>query len=144
MFNLLFVNASLPLQSFSGLNLVTNSEFCSAVHDGTNCYWRIGDKACVCTSVAEGSRICRWATVTGKAVGSLHTASLVLAECAVAAAVAWTPCLNPRSDLCSLLQVQSDTVQLQRANTTPKSLLPGCCASWRHTKVLHQCWQNTH
>lgn len=79
------------------------------------------------TSLTEGSRISRWATVTGKAVGSLHTASLVLAECAVAAAVTWTTSLDPWGDLCSLLQVQGDTVQPQRANAAVETLLPGCC-----------------
>lgn len=79
------------------------------------------------TSLTEGSRICRWSTVTGKAVGSLHTASLVLAECAVAAAVAWTTSLDPWGDLCSLLQVQGDTVHPQRANAAAETLLPGCC-----------------
>lgn len=64
----------------------------------------------VCTSLTEGSRISRWATVTRKAAGSLHTAALVLAECAVAAAVAGTTGLDPWGDLCSLLQVQGDAI----------------------------------
>lgn len=89
---------------------------------------QIGDKACV-TSVAEGSGVSRRAAVTGEAVGSLHTEPLVLAEGAVAAAVAWTPRLHPGGDLGSLLQVQSDPVQLQGADATPKALLPGGRAS---------------
>lgn len=81
----------------------------------------------LCTSVAEGSYVSRQAAVAGEAVGSLHTATLVLAEGAVAAAVAWTSRPNPGGDVGSLLQVQRDAVQLQRADTTPKALLSGRC-----------------
>lgn len=87
----------------------------------------------LCTFVAEGSSISRWPTVTGKTFGSLHTAATVLAERAVAAAVTRTSCLNPRSDVCSLLQVQGDAIQLESADTSPKALLPGRCASWKQT-----------
>ena len=82
-----------------------------------------------CTCVTEDSSEGRQSTVTVEAAGSLHTAALVLAERAVAAAVTWAAGSNPWRDLRPLLQVQGDTVQLQRANTAPKSLLPGRCAS---------------
>lgn len=99
------------------------------LYDGHRCCWEIAE---VSTSVAEGSSVSRRATVTGKAVGSLDTAPLILAEGAIAAAVAWTTHLNPGGNLSSFFQVQGDAIQLQRTNTTPKTFLPGCCASWRH------------
>lgn len=90
----------------------------------------------LCTFVTKGSSISRWPTVTGKTFGSLHAATTVLAQHAVAAAVTRTSRLNPRSDVCSLLQVQGDAIQLESANTSPKALLPGRCASWKQTKGI--------
>lgn len=81
------------------------------------------------TFVAECSSVSRWATITGKAFDFLLTATQVLAEGAVAAAVAWTSGLNPGGDPRSGLQVQGDTVQLQGADTASKTLLSGSSAS---------------
>lgn len=83
----------------------------------------------IITSFAEGPRESRQATVTGEAVGSLHAATPVLAEGAVAAAVTQTSGPNTRSYLCPLLQVQCDAVQLQRADATAEAPLPGRCAT---------------
>lgn len=86
----------------------------------------------LCTFVAKRSSVSGWAAVAGEAGGSLHTATLILAQRAIAATMTWASCLNPRGDLCSLLQVQSDAIQLQRADATSKALLPWSCASWTH------------
>lgn len=43
----------------------------------------------VCTFVAEGSSVRRLSTVAGETVGFFLTATLVLAQQAIAAAVAW-------------------------------------------------------
>lgn len=83
----------------------------------------------VITSFAEGPRESRRATVTGEAVGSLHAATPVLAEGAVAAAVTWTSGPNTWSYLCPLLQVQRDAIQLQRADAAAEASLPGRCAA---------------
>lgn len=83
----------------------------------------------VCTFMTEGSSVGWLATVAGKTIGSLHTATLVLAEWAVTTAVAWASWSDPWGDPRPFLQVQSDAVQLQRADTAQKPFLPGCCAS---------------
>lgn len=67
----------------------------------------------------------RLPAVAGEAVLPLHTHTLVLAEGAVAAAVARAPRSDPRGDLSSSLQVQSDAVQLQGAYTPQEAFLPG-------------------
>ena len=79
------------------------------------------------TSVAERPGEGRRAAAAGEAAGSLHAAALVLAQGAVAAAVARTPGPNPGRDPGSLLQVQGGAVQLQSAETPPEALLPGRC-----------------
>lgn len=81
------------------------------------------------TFFAEGPRKSRRATVTGEAVGSLHAATPVLAEGAVAAAVTRTSGPNARSYLCPLLQVQRGAIQLQRADAAAEAPLPGRCAA---------------
>ena len=86
------------------------------------------------TCVAEDPGVRRQAAVTVEAVGSLHTAAVVEAERAVAAAVTRAAGLNPGCDLRPLLQVQSDAVHLQRANAAPEALLPGRCASWKQKR----------
>lgn len=70
----------------------------------------------VCTFMTEGSSVCRLVTVAGKTIGFFNTATLVLAEWTVAAAVARAARSDPRGDLSPLFQVQSDTIQLQRSN----------------------------
>lgn len=71
------------------------------------------------------------AAVAGEAAGSLHAAAAVLAERAVAAAVARAPRLHPGRDPGPRLQVQGDPVQLQGAHAAPKAPLPGRGAAWR-------------
>lgn len=94
----------------------------------------------VFTCMAENSSVCWQPTVTVKATGSLHTAALVLAERAIAAAVTRAAGSNPGCDFCPLLQVQGDAVQLQRADTSTKALLPGRCASWKHLNKKKIAW----
>lgn len=75
--------------------------------------------------MTKGAGEGRQPAVAGEAVVSLHTHTLVLAEGAVAAAVARTPRSDPRGDLGPSLQVQSDAVQLQGANASQEAFLPG-------------------
>lgn len=83
----------------------------------------------IVTSFAEGPGESRRAAVAGEAVGSLHAATPVLTEAAVAAAVTRASGPNTRSYLCPLLQVQRDAIQLQRADAAAEASLPGRCAA---------------
>ncbi|MEQ2191852.1 hypothetical protein XENOCAPTIV_003452, partial [Xenoophorus captivus] len=86
----------------------------------------------LCTCVAEDSSVSRQAAVTVEASGSLHTAALVIAQRAVAAAVTRATGSNPGRDLGPFLQVQSDAIQLQRADAASETPLSGRRSSWRH------------
>lgn len=91
--------------------------------------------------MAEGSSVGGQATVAGEAPGFLHTASLVAAQRAVAAAVSGAARPDPRGDPSPLLQVQGLSVQPQRADAAPEALLSGCCASLkkgRPRQVVHK------
>lgn len=66
--------------------------------------------------MTKGSSVGRLATVTGKTIGFFYTETLVLAQRAIAAAVARAARSDPGGDHRPLLQVQSDTIQLQRAD----------------------------
>lgn len=83
----------------------------------------------ICTFMTKRSSVGWVAAVAGKTIGSLNAAALVLTERAIAAAVARASRLDPWGDLCPLLQVQTDAVQLQRADAAQKALLSGRSAS---------------
>lgn len=85
--------------------------------------------------MTEGSSVRRLVTVARETAVSLLTATLVLAERAVAAAVARASRSDPRGDLCPLLQIQSDAVQLQRADAAQKAFLSGRSAPWNTNKL---------
>ena len=87
--------------------------------------------------MAEDPGVGRLATVTVEAVCPLHTAAVVLAERAVAAAVTRAAGPDPGRDPGPLLQVQGDAVQLQGADAAPEALLPGRRAPWQHKKTFH-------
>lgn len=78
--------------------------------------------------MTESSCVGRRAAVTGEPSVEFHTPTPVLAERAIAAAVAGATGPDSRGDLCPLLQVQGDTVQLQRANAAQEASLSGCSA----------------
>lgn len=81
------------------------------------------------TFMAKGSSEGRLVAAARKPIGSFHTAAPVLAEAGVAAAVTRASRSNSWGDLCPLLQVQSDTVQLQRADAAQEAFLSGRGAS---------------
>ncbi len=97
----------------------------------------------LCTFMTEGSGVGWLATVAGETIGSLHTVTLVLAERAVAAAVARASRSDPWGDLCPLLQVQSDAVQLQRADAAQKTFLSGRSASCKQKQMPHTRYIST-
>ena len=81
--------------------------------------------------MTEGPGVGRQATVAGEALGPLHTAALVAAQRAVAAAVAGAAGPDLRGDAGPRLQVQGLSVQPQRADAAPESPLPGRRAPWK-------------
>ena len=91
--------------------------------------------------MTEGSGVGGGSTVAREAIGFLHAATLVPAEGPVAAAVARAARSDPGGDLGPLLQVQSDTVQLQGADAAQEALLSGRRASCQRNtstaRVIH-------
>jgi len=82
--------------------------------------------------MAEDAGVGGQATVAGEAPRFLHTAALVAAQRAVAAAVSGAAGPDPRGDPGPLLQVQGLSVQPQQADAAPEALLSGCCASLKN------------
>lgn len=87
--------------------------------------------------MTERSSVGWVAAVAGKTIGSLNTVALVLTERAIAAAVARASRLDPWGDLRPLLQVQTDAVQLQRADAAQKAFLSGRSASCQPNQKLY-------
>lgn len=75
------------------------------------------------TFVAEGAVVGRVRAVAGVAVVLLYTLASVLTVGPVAGAVARAPGFEPRSDLCSFLQVQRHPVHPQGADAAQEALL---------------------
>lgn len=99
-----------------------------------------GDSYCR-TFVTKGPSEGRLPAVTGEAAVSLHTPALVLAEGAVAAAVAWAARSDPRGDPGSSLQVQSDAVELQGANASQEAAVSrGCPTCQSRSKWASRDW----
>lgn len=68
------------------------------------------------TFMTEGPSVGRLSTITGESIDFLHTATMVLAERPIAAAVTRAARSDPWGYFGPLLQVQSDAIELQRAD----------------------------